>query len=743
MRRLGNLLALVAIAAAIGVTLASFTAGAAIWGTRQADSRIDAFWNDLPPLPDVPLAETNIIVDNSGQVLAEIYAYNRTVVPLDQISPLLVDAVIAIEDRRFREHHGLDWEGLGRAVRDNLLTDNPTQGASTITQQYVKNVRQLDAILRSDRDAYLAATEATIGRKIDELRYALRAEQDLTKDQILENYLNIVYFGAGAYGAQAAAERYFSIDAADLTLTQAATLAGLLQAPDALDPTDNPDAARERRNLVLQAMADTGTISPQQARRAQNEPLELNETVRPQGCLNARNRQITGVYCQAVLDALEQNPALGDTPAQRAARLATGGLVIETYLDEAAQTAAHEAAAARVPARQRVASAIAVIQPGTGHVAALAMNRPWGLNAKRGQTSLTLPTLAAYQPGSTFKPFTLAAALENGWNLDTVLPGGVTYTSETLDNPENGYYSNAEGAWGSNVTIVEATRRSLNTPYIQLTEQLGVRTIAEMMNRLGLDIPLTGDRAVSDREGTLTAGQREQSPLAMAAAYATFANGGTQCTPQLIATIATSDGQQLWRNTPDCTRKISRPVADTVTGILTQVVEEGTGTNARLDDRPVAGKTGTSASVGAAWFVGYTPQWVAAVWVGDPRGGPTHPLINTLGYATVYGGTIPALIWRDLAVELHDGLAPMPLADIDESYRWAPAATDNARVPQLTGMAAADAATWLTELGWRVTTTVSDDELRDGWPSGVVTASEPAAGTALQPGDTVTLTITP
>ena len=698
---LGVMLALIA-----GLMLPVFA------GTKAVDTQMD---NLLSDFTNLQLPGESVMLAADGSVMARFAAYDRNPVSLSEVSPWVPKALVATEDVRFYEHHGVDLFGLIRAFRNNTESDSQ-EGGSTITMQYIKNVTLLKAELSGDPVRIKQATEQTISRKVTEIFKALALERRLTKEQILEGYLNIVSFGSDAYGIDAAARRYFSVDAKDLSLSQAATLVGILKAPSSLNPIRNPDGALARRNTVLDRLVSNGDITESQTQAAQAEPLGLKVTYPGRGCEAAVGG--SGTYCDAVLRQLADEKILGDTQAQQDEAWTRGGIVIRTAMVPSVQKAARAAARAHVPARHRVSAAVAVVKPGTGQVAALALSKDFGNGP--GKTQLPLATAPVTGPGSTMKLFTLSRAVSDGIPLTTILPGGTTYTSPTMANPASGTFHNYNTEPASNVSIVQATTRSINTAFVQLEERVGVLRTADLATRMGATaIPLTGPRAVQNDEGSFTLGAREIPVVQMADSYATVAANGLACPVTMINSVTTPSWQRDFPTV--CNQVLTPAAARAVTWTLEQVTTEGTGTSARLPDRPVAGKTGTAQDVASAWFAGYTPQWATVVMVADPRG-PRYPLVNTLGYSRVYGGTIPAAVFVDTMTAIHRGLPVMPMVDtLDSEYLLAEQTSFSRIVPDVAGMTRADAAAAIANAGLK-------PESTDSVSTAVVTRTAPGAG---------------
>jgi len=534
----------------------------------------------------------------------------------------------------------------------------------------VKNVLLDDA---ATPDQQQAATGKSLTRKIREARYAVALEQRWPKSRILEGYLNIAYFGNNAYGIGGAAQRYFGEPVGQLTLPQAALLAGLVRGPAIYDPLHHPQAATARRNEVLTRMRQLGHITAAQQAAADTQPLGLKPVLPPAAgdpCL----RSAAPFFCDYVRQILLADKALGATRAERDHRLLEGGLTVKTSFDPAVQRAAQQAVDSTVEKNNRAAATEVIVKPGTGQVLAMAVSRDYG--TAPGQTTVALSTQPAFGPGSTFKVFTLTAALAQGLPLSTSYFAPACYVPTTFTigttsgrNPgdanagcANGF-SNADPAEAATYAIPQATWQSVNTFYIQLEEQVGILNVAAMARTLGIpDVRLA---KVGPNDGSLTLGTEVVSPLDMATAYATLAARGLRCDPRPLTSITSPTGQPVAFPEPAPCRQVLDPaVADT--SVLEGVLSNGTGyPNAAAIGRPAAGKTGTNEAFSSAWFVGYTPQLAAAVELGDPRGGPTHPLTNiTIGaqsYTHVYGGDIPALIWGRT---MHTALADQPYAEL-------------------------------------------------------------------------------
>ena len=435
-RTLTRLVIFLLVSVLAGALSVVVLASPVVLGAAFVDATTGAF-ADLPSRLAAPtLSQTSTLVAADGTRIASFYAENRTVVPLAKMSPWARKAIVAIEDARFYDHGAVDPRGVVRAAV-NDLTGGDTQGASTLTQQYVKNLLVEQAVASGDSAALQAATAPTLSRKVREVRLALGLEQQLTKDEILAGYLNVVYFGQNSYGLEAAALRYFRVHAASLTLPQAALLAGMVQEPVNDDPLKHPAAAKARRNVVLTAMLDEKMITKAQYAAAVRTPVKVTGKPLPNGCAGAGRN---GFFCEAVVRSIETDPAfaaLGATPAARLTAISRGGLVVRTTLDRATQTGAVDAVDAKVPVRDSsgIGAAAVTVEPGTGKVVAMAENRIYSVAAGAGRTSVNYATDAAlggasgFQTGSSFKPFTLATwlGLVAGVAALAVSTAGVAY----------------------------------------------------------------------------------------------------------------------------------------------------------------------------------------------------------------------------------------------------------------------------------------------------------------------------
>ncbi|QKW07373.1 penicillin-binding protein [Streptomyces sp. NA04227] len=621
-----------------------------------AKGSVEGF-DDIPAnMKRPPLSQRTTILDNRGERIATVYERDRSVVNLKSISPYMQKAIVAIEDARFYEHGAVDMKGILRALNENAQNGGVAQGASTLTQQYVKNVFVEEA--GNDADKVAEATQQTLGRKIRELKYAIQVEKELGKKRILENYLNIAFFGQQAYGVEAAAERYFSTSAKNLTLEQSALLAGLVQSPSTYDPVTAPNTAMKRRNTVLQRMADLHDISQAEADAAKTKSLGLRVSKPENGCITAVRG--AGFFCDYVRETFLNDPVFGKTRKDRVKVWNQGGLTIRTTLDPQSQQSVQDSVQAHVNQSDEVATAVSLVEPGTGKILGMGQSRPYGFKPDETTINLSVDHSmgggAGYQPGSTFKPIVAAAALEQGKpaNQRYSSPFEMPYPSPVAQcdgkqwkNLASEKLTNENKSERGPYNMKDATAKSVNTYFVQLISDIGICPVTEMAKGMGV-APANGQPL--PQAPSIALGSAEMSPLTMASAYATFASRGTYCTPVAIESVTGPDNESMEVPKSRCSRAMSQKTADTISTLLKGVVEDGTGKQAGLGAaRPSAGKTGTTDNRYAAWFVGYTPNLSGAVWVGDPKHERRMVNIDIGGvpYDKVFGGEVPGPIWKD------------------------------------------------------------------------------------------------
>jgi penicillin-binding protein 1A len=613
------------LVASIAVATASLLAALGITFLGAETVRAATQHKGLPDVHLRPLAQRSEIVAADGSLLSALYEEDRTPVPLSSVPTVLIDAVVSVEDSAFFEHEGVSVRGLVRAARQNATSGAVEEGGSTITQQLVKN-----AMLTSDRSYDRKAKEAVL---------AFRMERELSKEQILETYLNTVYFGAGAYGVQAASTRYFAKPLDQLTLPEAALLAGMISSPQRFDPVQHADAATARRHHVLGRMVKAGKISAVQADEADKAPLPTS-IVRDEA-------QPSDHFTEEVRRQLLGDTRLGATPEERSALVFRGGIRVETTLDPALQASAEQAVRDKLP-QSPFTAALVAIDPGTGDVKAL-VGGPNFAEAK-----YNLATQGARQAGSSFKTIALAAWIASGRSPEDLVEATAPCQFPTPGAPEPVWnVDNYDGGSGQVLvtTLREATVKSSNCAYARVALTLGPEKLVEMAHKLGIshDLPSVP---------SIVLGSAEVSPLEMASVYATLAADGIRRPPVFIRRVLGPDGRVLFENAPAEERILEPPVARSVTDVLRGVVERGTGRKAAIG-RPVAGKTGTAQEWRDAWFAGYTPQLAAAVWMGSPRG---QESMSDVGGVHVTGGSYPAQIWGQF---MGAAMAPLPVKDFD------------------------------------------------------------------------------
>ncbi|MFF0671311.1 transglycosylase domain-containing protein [Streptomyces tendae] len=606
-----------------------------------------------------PLSQRTTILDAEGGTIATVYSRDRTVVDLKDISPYMQKAIVAIEDSRFYEHGAIDLKGVLRALNKNARSGEVSEGASTLTQQYVKNVFVEEA--GDDATKVAQATQQTIGRKIQELKLAIQVEEELGKKKILENYLNITFFGQQAYGVEAASQRYFSKHAKDLNVQEAALLAGIVQSPSRYDPVNDEAEATKRRNVVLNRMAQVGDISTAEAEKAKKAPLGLKVSKPKNGCITAVND--ASFFCDYVREVFLSEPVFGKTRKDRAKIWNQGGLTIRTTLDPKAQESVHQSLKDHVNKSDSVAAASTLVEPGTGRIVAMGQSKPYGYGKDETEINYSVDHAVGgsnygFPTGSTFKPFLAAAALEENVpaTKEYSSPYDMDYPSpiQTCDKPwinDSGYrLENENESEVGPYRLKEAMAKSVNTYFVQMLADIGLCPVASMADKLHVHQG-NGDK-LPQNPSALALGSVGMSPLTMASAYATFASRGMYCTPVAIESITQKVGnKQKSLEVPKstCSRAMTEKTADSVNTLLQGVVDSGTGKAAGLSDRANAGKTGTTDERKNAWFVGYTPNMSGAVWVGSASqkvemknitiGGVYHPL--------VFGGAVPGPIWKD------------------------------------------------------------------------------------------------
>lgn len=738
--------AFVAAALVLGVLTAGLfipAVGATGSVTKAGIDLFDGLPSDFTRLP---LPQSSKILDAKGGLIATPYTENRIIVKLDKISPIMREAQVAIEDDRFYEHGGADLRGIARAAVQNAGSDD-TQGASTLTQQYVKVTLFEQAARADDEAAMKAATATTYSRKLQELKYAIQVEKKLSKNQILENYLNLVFYGDGAYGIEAAAQHYFSTSAAKLTLSQSALLAGIVQDPSRCDPRNSPECAQERRDVVLDRMYQLDKISAKSWKAAKKKSVPKMLKIAPpkNNCTNSNQPY----FCQYVLEWLKTQPALGDTPAERLNLINTGGLVIKTTLDPALSKYAHDQLVKKVyPSDyKKFGAAASLVEPGTGKVLAMAQSSDfktqqlnWNVPAAMGGSTF------GFGIGSTAKVYSLIRALSTG----TPVSGSIDAKSATASTPavyqisdfkddckpDMPYKVRNDFAAGGRITLARATAQSINTAFASLTAKLGACKVRDTMKLMGLKSGDGGDPTPFPSDIIL--GSLTVAPLTLASSYAALAADGKFCEPVPVASVATVGGKEILKPKAACKQVIKADVARGVTELLKGPIsgQGATGSAARLPDgRVAAGKTGTDEDYNESWFVGYTAQRALAVWVGTPLGNSTKTNMRnvTMGgqyYGQVFGGTIAAPLWSTIMNKASEGLPKKDFPSPSDKVKNG----DLVDIPNVYGRSVSDATAQLEGAGFDVSTSGPVDSTVG---RGLVAFTSPG-GRAIR-GDTVTI----
>ncbi|WP_448851992.1 transglycosylase domain-containing protein [Corynebacterium sp. 335C] len=669
------------------------------------------------------------INDASGKPMAWLYEQRRFPVPSDRISPAMKDAIVAIEDRRFWEHSGVDWKGTARAALTNFTAGSVQQGASTIEQQLIKNHAFL---VEAENEAERRAAVATdYGRKLREIRLAQDLEGRMSKDQILAAYLNLVPFGNGAFGIEAAAQTYFGIPAADLTVAQSALLAGMVQQTSGLNPYTNPEGARARRDDVLNAMADVGAVSHAEADAAKATELGVlpQPNILPEGCIAAGDN---GFFCDYVIQWLEGH----GLPAEELTR---GTYTVNTTLDPEVQASAEAALEKNAsPTADGVAEVMNVVQPGedSRRVLAMASSRHYGLDPAAGQTVQPQPyTMVGNGAGSVFKVFAAAAAVERGMGIDTTLQVPRRYEAQGLGDggaegcPAGMYCVENVTSYKPSMTLSEALAHSPNTTFVMLAEQLGVPAIADMAVRLGLRSyaePGTWDADTSIKDyvseatlGSFVLGPTPINALELSNVGATLASKGRWCEPSPVDAVLDHAGNPVELDLKPCEDAMDPGAASAVANAMGLDHVEGTAEGAAEAagwSGPMAGKTGTTESHQSAAFLGFTSGLSSAVYAYND--GPTTSELCTsplrqCGSGDLYGGREPARTWYDAVNPVIGRFDGATLPEMDPKYR-----SNHTAIPYVAGLKEDEARKKLEEAGFKVTTTTASGT---GRPAGEVT----------------------
>ncbi|BBX68011.1 transglycosylase/D,D-transpeptidase PonA2 [Mycolicibacterium psychrotolerans] len=716
----------------------------------------DVVANGSAQLVEGEVPQVSTMVDAKGNVIAWLYSQRRFEVPSDQIANAMKLAIVSIEDKRFAEHNGVDWQGTLTGLSGYLSGNLDTRGGSTLEQQYVKNY-QLLVIAQTDAEKR-AAIETTPARKLREIRMALTLDKTFTKPEILTRYLNLVSFGNGAFGVQDAAQTYFGINAAELNWQQAALLAGMVQSTSTLNPYTNPDGALARRNLVLDTMIENLPEHADELRAAKQEPLGILPTPKelPRGCIAAGDRAF---FCDYALDYLARAGISKD-------QVAKGGYLIKTTLDPDIQnTVKSSIDGIASPDLDGVASVMSVIRPGkeSHPVLAMASNRTYGLNLDAGETMQPQPfSLVGDGAGSIFKIFTTAAALEMGMGINAQLDAPSRFEAKGLGTggargcpPATWCVQNA-GNYRGQMSVTDALATSPNTAFAKLIAQVGVQRTVDMAVRLGLrSYALPGTARDYDPEsnesladfvkrqnlGSFTLGPIEVNALELSNVAATLSSGGTWCPPNPIAQVVDRNGEEVSVTTETCEQAVPEGLANTLANAMSKD-DQGSGTAAGAAgsvgwNLPMSGKTGTTEAHRSSGFLGFTNQLAAANYIYDDSNAPgelcSFPL-RQCGDGNLFGGNEPARTWFTAMQPIATAFGDVALPPTDPRYvDGAP----GSRVPSVAGMNQDTARQRLREAGFQVADQATPVNSASSY--GTVVGTTPSGQTV--PGSIITIQI--
>ena len=709
---LGKLVAFFGISALCGVLAAGLLVPAAAAAGTAASGSIQ-FFDQLPSeLERGALATPSKIYANDGALIATIYDENRQPVTLDQVSPNMIDAVLAIEDDRYYEHGGVDLQGIIGALVSNATNDT-TRGASTITQQYVNNVI-IDTNRQNDKEVVFSG-DKDYGDKLREMKLAIAVEKELSKDEILEGYFNIVPFSGTTYGVQAAARYFFNVDAKDLSIAQSALLAGVVNGTTYFSPELNPERSLERRNLVLKRMLDTGRITQEEHDAAVATGLDLQLTPVASNCVGAAQAPY---FCDYVTRLITNDENFGATEEDREKLLARGGLNIKTTLNStfqaAAQTAVNETANPDTTDAE-IGHSMISMEPGTGKILTMAQNTRYtpelapgnsvqNFNVdvyQNGDPNKYLNGLGGFQPGSTYKPFTVAAWLDSGRTLNTTLNGSKrTYPAGTAWNAScyGGAYVSTE-PWTpinygdtnyKSTTVLDGLANSLNTITLAEAREIDLCKFQEMAFASGVHNGKgnSGEAEMLSVDPPSTfGGGGDASPLSMATGFATFAADGLKCEPIALESVTGADGHEYPVPQQSCEQVMRKEVAQGVNMATQRVMTNGSGINLQVGV-PTAGKTGTNDFRSQTWFMGYSTGMVTASWIGNWKANNTTMSDKLIGgriYPEIDGSLIAGPSWKNyvqrIAGQYEANPFTNPPASIVGNVAPAPRATAPAAPP--------------------------------------------------------------
>ena len=666
---LALLLAFLSVSSLMGVVTAGMLVPVA-GPTALVAKSVPSVFNELPgDLQTVAPAEESQLLDSSGGVIAHFYDKQRIVVPSANIADVMKKAIVAIEDKRFYEHNGVDPTGIARALVTNL-GESGRQGASTITQQYVRNSLAERGYLEGDAEQVSAATEQTTERKLREIKYALALEKTQSKDDILTGYLNIAPFGPITYGVEAASQRYFSKSASELNYLESALLAGLVQSPVQYDPLTHPEAAQARRDTVLATMLDQGVITQEEYDEGVATTVDsmLHPTVSSEGCSGAESSK--AYFCDYILSQFLEDPTFGATRIERERVLKTQGITIRTTLDSAKQDAAYASLTNAIPVGDAsgLNDALVSLEPRTGKVLAMAQNTAYGIEA--GQTMSNYSADGNFQVGSTFKVFTLLqwfkeghSAYETVGSANTFYPNG-SFKCDGRSITTEGYQVNDLAGKTGTMNVVRATGQSVNQAFVNMASRVDFCSIFET----AYDMGITEDGEVPSPFPANILGSVSSSPLQMASVFATIANSGQQCKPQSIESVTDRDENVLKEFAADCKEVISADIANKTAALLTASAGQYY-TSTRLGEgRPFAAKSGTTDGHANTWLTGFTPSLATSAWVGHGDNSSQEVsgvVINGVYHSEIFGETyVGENIW---APYMTQALAGTPIEAVSNA----------------------------------------------------------------------------
>ena len=658
---LALLLAFLSVSSLMGVVTAGMLVPVA-GPTALVAKSVPSVFNELPgDLQTVTPAEESQLLDSSGGVIAHFYDKQRIVMPSANIADVMKKAIVAIEDKRFYEHNGVDATGIARALVTNL-GDSGRQGASTITQQYVRNSLAERGYLEGDADQVNAATEQTTERKLREMKYALALEKTQSKDEILTGYLNIAPFGPITYGVEAASQRYFSKSASELNYLEAALLAGLVQSPVQYDPLTHPEAAQERRDTVLATMLDQGVITQEEYDEGIATTVDsmLHPTVSSEGCSGADSSK--AYFCDYVLSQFLEDPTFGATRIERERLLKTQGITIRTTLDSAKQDAAYASLTNAIPVGDAsgLNDALVSLDPRTGKVLAMAQNTTYGIEA--GQTMSNYAADGNFQVGSTFKVFVLLQWFKEGHSAyetvgsanNTFYPNGA-FKCDGRPIVTEGYQVNDLAGKTGSMNVVRATGQSVNQAFVNMASRVDFCSIFET----AYDMGITEDGEVPSPFPANILGSVSGSPLQMASVFATIANSGQQCKPQSIESVTDRNENVLKEFSAECNQVIPAELANKTAALLTASAGQYYTLTRLGDGRPFAAKSGTTDGQTNTWLTGFTPSIVTSAWVGHGENSSQEVgavTINGHYYGDIYGETfVGQNIWAPYMTQVLAG----------------------------------------------------------------------------------------